>query len=80
MAGRKPSISDEEILYEIAVAPDPFVVAPELTDALGMTRQGVLKRLNKLAEEGHLGRKETGAITVFWLSDSGREIASDYSE
>jgi len=81
MAGRKPTVSDVEILHKIAIAPDPFVVASELTDELDMSRQGVLKRLKQLADDGLLHSKKAGSVTVFYMSGEGRNYLSEnYSE
>lgn len=68
---------DDEILREIALAPDPFVTASELSERLSYTRQGINNRLNELVEKGLLKRREVGArAVVYWLTDEGKEMAA----
>ena len=76
--GRKPETSDSEILQAIRLHPDRAVTASEIAEKVGMTNAGVNKRLDKLAENGDIVRKEVGArAVVYWLTESGRQRASD---
>lgn len=77
MAGRKPTVSDEQILREVALSPDPIVTAPELAERVDMTRQGVNHRLDQLVEEEYLESRDVGSrAVVYWLTDKGRERAA----
>ena len=77
MGGRKPTISDEEILREIALSPDPVVTATEISNRIEMTRQGVNNRLDTLCEEGLVRKKSVGAkAVVYWLSEEGKQHAT----
>jgi DNA-binding MarR family transcriptional regulator len=74
LVARDERRSDEEILREIALAPDPVVTAPELAERLDYSRQGVNNRLKTLVEDGYVRRKDVGArAAVYWLSERGRK-------
>jgi len=76
--GRKPETSDEEIMRAIALHPDAVVTAGEVSDAVGMTNQGVNKRLRDLANRGLVVRKQVGARAyVYWLTGEGKAQASE---
>jgi predicted transcriptional regulator len=76
-AGRKPTVSDEEILRAVRVHPEPVITAKDIVEQIELTRQGVHNRLEDLVEEGYLKRKEVGSrAVVYWLSDKGKERAA----
>ncbi|WP_367398194.1 winged helix-turn-helix transcriptional regulator [Haloarcula limicola] len=77
--GRKPTISDVEILKEFALCSDPFMHATELAESLDMSRQGVHKRLEQLEENSYLASKITGGTRNWWLTDDGRNYLSEHS-
>jgi len=77
--GRKPTVSDVEILREFALCPDPFMHATELTETLDLSRQGVHNRLETLQEKGYLDSKMTGGTRNWWLTDDGRNYLSEQS-
>lgn len=81
MAGRKPTVSDHKILHEMHTHEHPFVVATDLTETLDMGRQGVLKRLDKLADsdDGYVVRAEKPNVNIYLFTPKGRQHASDYS-
>lgn len=78
MAGRKPTVSDKEVLRQIALMPDPVITAPELGERLDMTRQGANNRLTKLEDQEYVKSKKVGAhAIVYWLTEKGREAAGE---
>lgn len=78
MAGRKRTISNAEILQEVALAPDPVVTASELAGRVGMTSSGMNKRIDELVAEGYLKERQVGArAVVYWLTDEGKQEASE---
>jgi len=78
MAGRKRQTTDKQILEAIALSPHPVIVASELSDELGMTRQGIHSRLKELEEEGYVESAMKAASRVWWITDDGRRfLASD---
>jgi predicted transcriptional regulator len=74
--GRKPTVSDEEILRQFMLSPEPFLHPTELTEPLDMSRQGVFKRLQKLEEKGLLDSKKTAGTRNFWITDDGKSYVA----
>ncbi len=72
MAGRKPTVDDVDILKLFVLSSDPAFTASELTDELDMSRQGILKRLDGLDEDGFLESKFVGPIRIFWITEKGK--------
>ncbi|OYR56477.1 HTH domain-containing protein [Halorubrum halodurans] len=76
--GRKPTVSDEEILTVFVNAEDPVLMADEIAESLPIGRRAVYNRLRSLEEEGVLKSKKTGArSTVWWYpgyTDTKRQI------
>jgi len=73
MAGRKETVSDEEILFIFSTQSDPFLTTSEVAEELDFTLTGARKRLYSLEESGYLKSKKAGNSPVWWLSDSGEE-------
>lgn len=67
MAGRKPTVSDEEILAIFESHQDPFLSTAEVSEELGFSQQGTLKRLQSLEEDDHLQKKKAGGSLIWWL-------------
>jgi predicted transcriptional regulator len=59
-------VSDEQILAVFHDSGDPVVTAKEISQSVPLTRQGVLKRLAELSDEGRVDRKKTGRDVVWW--------------
>ena len=80
MPGRKPTVSDEDILKEIALAPDPIVTAVEIAEDIEMTQQGAHSRLESLEEQSFVRSKKVGSrARVWWLTDLGRQQLAELS-
>jgi len=67
MAGRKETVSDEEILQLFEEASDPVLTTSEVADYLDFSKEGARKRLYNLADDGKLDYKKAGRNPVFWL-------------
>ncbi|WP_049982782.1 winged helix-turn-helix domain-containing protein [Halorubrum sp. BV1] len=80
MAGRKETVSDEEILRILLRSSDPFLSTTEVAEELGFSNSGVLKRLKPLADDGYLNSKSVGRGDAWWLTDDGRDFLSDEDE
>lgn len=80
MAGRKPEVDDTTILREFALSAAPVLGANELTDSLGMSRQGIDYRLRQLEDDGLLESKIISRDRVYWLTDEGRQKIAEASE
>ena len=64
--GRKPTVSDEEILAVFEKAEDPVLMADEVAESLPIGRRAVYNRLRSLEEQGVLKSKKTGARSTVW--------------
>jgi DNA-binding IclR family transcriptional regulator len=58
MTGRKPEITDKEILQVFVESTDPVLSAPEIADQFGYSTPGIYKRLRTLQENGFLESKK----------------------
>lgn len=78
--GRKPTISDEEILVVFFRSDDPVLTTAEVRDAIGFsTSDGTIKRLKELENTGRLGHKQPGNESLWWLTPDGEEhIRSEF--
>lgn len=66
--GRKPTVSDEEILEVFQQAADPVLTTKEVADEIGIGRRGAFDRLRKLGENGDLEIKKVGETGAVWWS------------
>lgn len=64
--GRKPTVSDEEILAVFENAEDPVLMADEVAESLTIGRRAVYNRLRDLEKRGILESKKTGARSTVW--------------
>ncbi|WP_144049502.1 hypothetical protein [Halorubrum salipaludis] len=71
MAGRKETVSDEEILSIFMESSDPFMTTAEIAEELDFTLTGARKRLYGLEENGLLNSKKAGNSPVWWISENG---------
>ena len=72
--GRKPRVTDEDLLDEFRATTDPVLSTAEVADAVPIKRRGTLNRLRDLEDAGTLDSKQIGGRnTVWWLAeDAGR--------
>jgi len=66
MESEKKSEPHEEIMKVFESADDPVLTAPEVADAVGVSRVTANKRLKQLGECGALERKKVGGRAVVW--------------
>jgi hypothetical protein len=64
--GRKPRVTDEDILALFDETTDPVLSTAEIADALPIGRRGVLDRLHNLDDEGKLEHKNIGGRNIVW--------------
>lgn len=67
MAGRKPTVTDDEILALFEQSTDPILTTNEVAQEIGIGRRGTFDRLDQLAEDGALMRKSVGSGYVWWI-------------
>ena len=59
-------VSEQEILEAFDRADAPVMTAKEVADELPIKKDAVVYRLNKMHENGLVGRKDAGASAVVW--------------
>ena len=66
--GRKPQVTDEELLNIFRTSTDPVLTATEVAHEVTIGRRAVYDRLRALQDQGDLvGKKVGGRTTVWWL-------------
>jgi predicted transcriptional regulator len=64
--GRKPTVSDNEILEIFCQQADPVLTTAEVAAELDIGHRGTFDRLRKLADEGTIEMKKVGDSGVVW--------------
>lgn len=79
MPGRKPKVSDKDLLERFQNTPDPVLSTAEVAEELPIKRRATLNRLQSLKDRNLLESKQIGMRnTVWWLSfDAGARKATD---
>ena len=65
--GRKPRVTEEEILQEFRDTNDPVLSTDEVADRLPLERRSVYDRLVSLREDGALTSKQVGGRNIWWI-------------
>ena len=79
--GRKPRVSDRDLLDVFRSTADPVLSTAEVADAVPIKRRGVLNRLRDLEDGGELASKQIGGRnTVWWILDGGDADTFDAEE
>jgi predicted ArsR family transcriptional regulator len=76
----REKISDQDILKVFDNTDDPFLTASEIADQLPVSRQAVNYRLDRMHEEGLVGRKKTGARAVGWWAKVAPRLSDESAE
>lgn len=69
--GRKPRVSDDEILDVFRSTDDPVLSTAEVAESLPIKRRGVFNRLQQLEEDDRLESKEIGGRNRVWWFREG---------
>jgi DNA-binding IclR family transcriptional regulator len=78
MAGRDKEVEDVAFLLAFLADPTPVLTAAEISEQVGMTRQGAHARLESLEEKGLVGSAMKASARVWWLTEEGgRKAATD---
>lgn len=64
--GRKPKITNEDILTVFRLSSDPVLTTSEVASEFEITHRGVRDRLEQLEEQGLLESKKVGARAIVW--------------
>jgi len=68
--GRKPRVTDDEILQVFRDTNDPVLSTDEVADRLPLERRSVYDRLVSLRKDGALTSKQVGGRNIWWIPDS----------
>ncbi|MFC4406397.1 helix-turn-helix domain-containing protein [Haloarchaeobius iranensis] len=80
MGGRKPTVSDREILGIFAETTEPVLSASEVADQLPIGQTGTYQRLRELHDRGLLDTKKVGQGRAWWITDEGRTFVDEESD
>lgn len=76
--GPDPKIDPLDLLHEFVVSPDPAFVPSEIAESFDASAETARTAMNKLVEDGYLGRKKPGERTViYWITPEGRRHYSE---
>ena len=75
--GRKPRVTDEDILDVFRATTDPVLSTAEVAEAVPIKRRGTLNRLQSLQEDGELESKQIGGRNTVWWFVGGERITPD---
>ena len=75
--GRKPRVTDEDLLDVFRETSDPVLSTAEVADAVPIKRRGTLNRLQTLEEDGELESKQIGGRNTVWWFVGGERITPD---
>jgi DNA-binding MarR family transcriptional regulator len=73
-SGRDRKVSNHEILVAGRNIPEPVFTSTEVGERVGMSQQGVDKRLRKLEEKSLLCTAMKGSARIWWLSYRGQNF------
>jgi predicted transcriptional regulator len=80
MPGPNPEVEDRVILLIVRTRSSPIVTATMIAEQTDMTRENANYRLTNLVDDGALESMQVGAAAkVYWLTDTGRQIAASVS-
>jgi len=69
-------MTDDELVELVVTSEDwaerPFTTAPEISDRLDMSRQGVHNRLQELVSEGRVKKHIVGQSAVYFVREKRR--------
>jgi hypothetical protein len=75
--GRKPRVTDKDLLDVFRSTTDPVLSTAEVADDVPIKRRGVLNRLRSLEDTGDLESKQIGGRNTVWWIPAPGERASD---
>lgn len=78
MAGRPPAVTDYEILSAVIQtldeSGDPAVTTRETAERVPIKREGLGQRLNELADQNIIERKQVGRSYIWWVQEAAGSI------
>ncbi|MCQ4334993.1 FaeA/PapI family transcriptional regulator [Natronomonas sp. F2-12] len=77
--GRKPKITDDNILAVFRSSSDPVLTTSEVASEFEITHRGVRDRLDQLEQKGQLKSKNVGARAKVWWDPEHTTISDKAS-
>jgi predicted transcriptional regulator len=71
--GSDRKVSDDRILLEFLLSPDPALFTSEVSDPLPLSRQRVNDLLNELENEGLVTSKTASGRRLWWITPKGHQ-------
>jgi hypothetical protein len=78
--GRKPRVTDKDLLDVFRDAEDPVLSTAEVAESVPIKRRGTLNRLRDLEDAGDLESKQIGGRNTVWWLAGLMDTESDQSE
>ncbi|GGM26986.1 hypothetical protein [Haloarcula argentinensis] len=67
MAGRKPDVTDDEIVTVLRDTSEHVLSTNEVAEELPIKEKATVRRLKELHNEGRVSGKQAGRIWVWWV-------------
>lgn len=67
---RPVTVSDGRIIEALSNGPDPIRTVPEMAEEVGLSHDGLRRRLLELEKDGQVTSKDVGANAVVWWVES----------
>ena len=79
--GRKPRVTDEDILDVLRSTTDPVLSTAEVAEAVPIKRRGTLNRLRSLEDADEVDSKQIGGRnTVWWLAEDVQQTPRETAD
>jgi hypothetical protein len=72
--GRKPRVSDEELLEAMESFDSPMCGTPELGEKVDLSRRGLHDRLGRMQKRGLVDRRKYSGTTLWWPVEGWRDV------
>ena len=75
--GSDRKVSDERILLEFLLSPDPALFTSEVSEPLPLSRQRVNGLLDQLEENGFVTSKTASGRRLWWMTPKGKKKVTE---
>jgi len=75
--GSDRKVSDDRILLEFLLSPDPALFTSEISDPLPLSRQRINDLLNNMEERGLVTSKTASGRRLWWMTTEGHKKVSE---
>lgn len=75
--GADRTVSDERILLEFLLSPDPALFTSEVSEPLPLSRQRINDLLDQLESDGFVTSKTASGRRLWWLTPAGTKRVTE---